>query len=723
MERHLKNFRDGLVNSYCQVFFSNNLWFGLLLINASFVNINAGISGLSCVVVSLLIATILGFNPLTVKSGAYTFNVLLVGLTMGVYFALSPAFFVILIFASALTLFISVWLSSKVARFSLPVLSLPYILSIWILFLGIKTFTIIKSTETGMNNTNQLWGFITIPLEAFHQQFDSYSFTKVVVAYFKSMGAIFFQNNILPGIFISLGLLLYSRIAFTLSLVGFLSGYLFYHYFQAEVSSVNFHVIGINYILSAIAIGGFFIIPSAATYVLVILSAPVIGFIINAFGKFIAPYHIPLYSLPFTFFVLLILSTLNSRYFVKYLYVVKYQLFSPEKNLYAFKAHLERFKKDTYIHIHLPFFGEWFISQGQEGKITHKEDFRFAWDFVVTDEKNKTFRLPGNDVKDFYCYGLPVLAPASGTVVTLQDGINDNIIGDVNLKENWGNTIVIKHSDYLFSKISHVKKGSFNVKMGDYVKKGDAIALCGSSGRSPEPHIHFQLQETKEIGAKTVKYPLSYYVTKNKEGYRLHSFDYPEENQTIFRAPSTPLIQQAFHFIPGLKLNFNVTNGKEKYMENWEVFTDAGNNSYIYCHRTKAVAYFTNNETLFYFNSFIGDKNSLLYYFYLGAHKVLLSYFQGMVLEDNLPLETYTNSVIKTVQDFVAPFFIFLKATYTSTYTFADNIQSPAVVKINSQTKTGKGKRKIDFELELKDNKLNKFTIKEKDTCIIAESI
>ncbi len=402
---------------------------------------------------------------------------------------------------------------------------------------------------------------------------------------------------------------------------------------------------------------------------------------------------------------------------------MKYQLFSPEKNLYSFDTHLERFSKNTYIHIHLPFYGEWLISQGHEGKITHKADFRFAWDFVVTDENKRTFRLPGEDVKDFYCYGLPVLSPADGTVVTLQDGIDDNMIGDVNLNENWGNTIVIKHSEYLFSKISHIKKDSFNVKVGDYVKKGEVLALCGSSGRSPEPHIHFQLQSSKEIGAKTLKYPMSYYVTKENHGYRLHSFDYPKENQTIFRAPATPLIQQAFHFIPGMKLNFNVTNGKEKYVENWEVFTDIGNNSYIYCHRTKAVAYFTNNETLFYFNSFVGDKDSLLYYFYLGAHKIVLSYFQGMKIEDNLPVQTYSNSIIKVVQDFVAPFYIFLKATYTARYTFADDIQSPALIRINSDTAIGKSKRKINFELELKDNRINKFIIKEKDLCISAENI
>ena len=73
----------------------------------------------------------------------------------------------------------------------------------------------------------------------------------------------------------------------------------------------------------------------------------------------------------------------------------------------------------------------------------------------------------------------------------MKDGTDDNMIGDVNLKVNWCNTVSIKHSEKLFTKLSHLKRESIKVKEGDYVKRGDILALCGNSGRSPEPHIHF----------------------------------------------------------------------------------------------------------------------------------------------------------------------------------------------------------------------------------------
>ena len=41
--------------------------------------------------------------------------------------------------------------------------------------------------------------------------------------------------------------------------------------------------------------------------------------------------------------------------------------------------------------------------------------------------------------------------------------------------------------------------GSIEVKPGDKVKAGRKIALCGNSGNSTEPHLHYHLQNTPVI--------------------------------------------------------------------------------------------------------------------------------------------------------------------------------------------------------------------------------
>ncbi|MBC7382494.1 MAG: urea transporter [Bacteroidia bacterium] len=723
MKEDLRSLKNSIVSSYSQVFFSDNHWFGFLILLATFVDPHIGFSGLISIIFSLILLKSSGYNPATIKCGYYTYNVLLTGLAMGAYFQFSITYIIILLIATLLTLLLTIWLSSITSRYKLPFLSLPFVLAIWILLLNAKTLNI-NILKPDTEYTTGYWSYLGSLSEVLSGKLKSSLILRLIFIYFKSLGSIFFQTNIIAGLLIAGGLLLYSRIAFFLSLTGFICGYIFFTLTHANMSTDAYTYSGINYIFSAIALGGFFLIPSASSYLLVILSTPVIGFILIASARLVEPNSLPLYSLPFSLGVIMFISALNNRYTFKNFHQVQYQLYTPEKNLYAYHMYMERFKKDTYIQLHLPFYGEWFVSQGHEGKLTHKGEWRFALDFVVCDEHQKTFRYPGEKITDFYCYSLPVTAPADGLVVKILDGIDDNEPGEVNLTENWGNTIVIKHLDGLYSKLSHIKKDSFKVKEYDYVKKGDMLALCGNSGRSPEPHIHFQLQTIADIGAHTLKYPLSYYITKRANNYQLHSFDYPEEGETILRPVPSPLIQKAFHFIPGMKFIFDVTNNNNKYTVNWEVFTDSLNQSYLYCHLTGSTAYFTNNDTLFYFTTFKGDKNSLLYFFYLAAYKVLLSYYPDLIVHDQLNVDGYYNGFIKLVQDTIAPFYIFLKPAYTSVFTEADNRHNPKVIMLVSKTwSAGMPGREVNFVIELSDNKIRRIIVKENQSCITAENI
>ncbi|HRP59172.1 MAG TPA: M23 family metallopeptidase, partial [Vicingus sp.] len=242
--------------------------------------------------------------------------------------------------------------------------------------------------------------------------------------------------------------------------------------------------------------------------------------------------------------------------------------------------------------------GFWRVSQGYNGKITHKEDYQFALDFDVTDNENKTYKNSGYDLKDYYCFNLPIVAPASGWVVAIIDDVEDNAIKDVNIQQNWGNTVIIKHGEYLFSKLCHLKNESTTVKLGEYVYKGQVIGYCGSSGRSPEPHLHFQMQATPFVGSKTLMHPIDYYLTKNNTTFQFHSFDVPKENEVVCNIIPTTLLTKAFYFIPGQEITVLINNN---ITIKWEVFVNSLNQTYFYCHKTKAVAYFVNNGTVFYF--------------------------------------------------------------------------------------------------------------------------
>lgn len=61
----------------------------------------------------------------------------------------------------------------------------------------------------------------------------------------------------------------------------------------------------------------------------------------------------------------------------------------------------------------------------------------------------------------------------------------------------YGNMVEIKHSDGLVTRYAHNKSNL--VKAGDIVKKGQVIALSGSTGRSTAPHVHFEVYKNGRV--------------------------------------------------------------------------------------------------------------------------------------------------------------------------------------------------------------------------------
>jgi len=710
---------DSVRNSYSQIFFSDNKWLALFVMFASFIDPYAGTGGLLCLLITIVLYRWSGLNTTFIRNGLYGYNALLLGFAMGVMFRFTLAFFVIVVLAALLLLIVTVWISSITSKKGVPFLSFPFMVVIWVVLLSTRGFASLHLSERGIYTFNELWRIGGKPLVSVYETIGSLGLPKLADIYLKSLGAIFFQYNIISGLLIALGLLIYSRIAFLLSILGFLSGYFFCYFIQGNITELEYSYIGFNYILMAIAIGGFYVVPSLRSFLLALISAPLIVLLMSSLDRILGVFNLPMYSLPFSILVILIVFLLSNRYQVKQLYLVKFQQYSPEKNLYLDHNRLERFKNDTYIHINLPFRGEWFVSQGHNGGITHKDDWRFAWDFVITDETGKTYKQPGTKVEDFYCYGLPILAPAAGYIVNVLDDVEDNSIGDVNIEANWGNTIIIKHGDYLYSKLSHLKAGSFTVKVGDYVKKGDLIARCGSSGRSPEPHLHFQLQSNQLIAAGSIKYPIAYYASNEQGKQSLNSYEYPLEGQKVQGILPSPLLYSSFHFIPGMKMSFNVNERNAQNRVDWEVFVDTLNMPYIYCHQTRSVAYFTNNESVHYFTNFKGDKKSLLYHFYLAEHKVLLNHEMKIEIKDSIPVNAFFKGSAIFFQDFIAPFYIYLNAEYvSSSVEMQDGIKLISSVKSRNNNNSS---TRLDFETEIGAEGILKFTIKGQKLCITAE--
>jgi murein DD-endopeptidase MepM/ murein hydrolase activator NlpD len=445
---------------------------------------------------------------------------------------------------------------------------------------------------------------------------------------------------------------------------------------------LSYYNIGTNFMLVAIALGGFYLIPSIQSFFWNIVTIPIAYVMVVGLGTITYSVGLPVFSLPFCIVVILFLYCLQLRKNPKKLVATPIQYYSPEINLYNFLNGKERLLNKFYLPFSLPVMGKWMISQGHNGNMTHQGDWSNAIDLVILDDEMKTFQLPGNKPEHFYCYNKPVISPADGIVEEIIDYVPDNEIGNNNTNQNWGNSIIIKHAIGLYSKISHLKLNSIKVSTGSFVKKGDVIAMCGNSGRSPEPHLHFQIQSTPYIGSKTINYPIAYFYSTIANTTEINNYAIPKEGSFVSNITPNVQLQHAFNFQPGLTIDVSTDN---QTSQKWEIGTDMYNESFIYCKEENAYAYFISNGTVFYFTNYIGPKESLLYYFYLSAYKVLLSSENKVLVKDTYPLNTFRFNLLRWIQDIVAPIFIFIKIKYESESVKEDGFLSSGKLSLSSK--------------------------------------
>jgi|SRR6476661_731229 len=713
-----------ILNSYSMVFFSQHRGFATLLLLMTFAHPWAGAAGLLATALAVGLARAGGFNREWTDLGAYSFNSLLVGLALSTIYEPSWALAGLIGVGAGLALLLSVALGGWLGARGLPILSLPFLVVSWLLLPTAAQLPQLGLSERGIYWLNDLYAIGGEPLVAVARWLGDWPLPPLPATYLRALSSVMFQDSVPGGLVVAVGLLWHSRISFSLSVLAFLGAYVFAVLTGTLSSEGGAYNLGANYMMAAIAVGGVFVVPSAASYGLALLSVPVTAVLLGGFGTVLGKAGLPAFSLPFCVSALLFLYVLLLREKpTRGLILTPFQRYSPEHNLYAFTTDQVRLSHQLYFPLTLPFLGEWHCSQGYaDGGPTHQGDWAQALDFVVRDADGCTYRGDGTLLNDFYCYNKPVLAPADGVVEEVVQHIDDNPIGQVNRQQNWGNTVVIRHQPGLYTQLSHLRPHSVPVRPGEPVRRGDVVGYCGSSGRSPEPHLHFQVQATPYIGSRTLPYPLAYYLAKapaevmakpdrqlaeqtevlaelpnpgkvlsrrNSTGpvepdgaaptglasgaphpasskpalAQLRHFGVPRAGEALSHpAPHRPL-SQALQLPPGYVLH--VASADAAAAQRWEVLTDAYNKTYLRCAQTGAVAYFEHDEAVFYFTAYYGSEASWLYYFYRAAYRVPLPYLPQAETVDAFPLTVVKNPWLKWGQDLVAPFFRFVQPLFT----------------------------------------------------------
>lgn len=464
-------------------------------------------------------------------------------------------------------------------------------------------------------------------------------------------------------------MLIHSRIQALLTILGFSMAFLSFRLLGADTDGLVYQLAGPNFLFLAIAVGGFYLIPSTASWLTVVALTPVLALIHLALMPVLMRFGIAPYTLPFNLVTILLLFMLKQRsVWQPQLELTNIQYYSPEKALYKHQAG-ERWRKESrYARFRLPIWGKWKISQGYDGRHTHLKEWGKALDFVVCDEQGQHFYGPGDQPEDFYGFGKPVVAPLEGYIHRIDNHVYDNEeIGDVDTDRNWGNCVVINHNNGLYSLLAHLKKDSIQVVLGQWVEKGTLIGSCGNSGRSPEPHLHFQIQTSPEVGAQTHAYPIAYFMEYKDGEEQLRCFSVPHEGSVVAAVEPDWVLAAALKFKPGMRLKWKRSDSTtDATSVEWRCATDAYNQTYLECMDSGDLMWCSNDGVMFQAFGYEGRRSSLLYHFYLAAYRIFLGEQQDVVLNEHIPPIDYGSRLILAVHDLFAPFFSFYRINFRS---------------------------------------------------------
>ena len=686
MER-LKAYFLPILRSYSAVLFNSSFSGGGALLLLTFLNPNLGLGGLVAVISAYLFARLIGFKREFLRLDYYIYNPLLVGLSLGYLFKVSLLSLLFFAVAGVMTFLLTYALSSLFSYYlKLPVLSVPFVIGSSLLYLASVKFSNLFAVNLYPHGAPPLSLNLPLPLEG----------------YLKSLGAIFFVPDAFAGFVIFLVLLMVSRILLFLSLLGYFSGALFQALLTGSTYQAFTDTSAFNYILTSMAVGGVFLIPSLRSYKFALLSS-LIAVPLSAGAKvFWESYGLPVFAIPFNISTHMLLYVLIA---ISYYSVVKIYKGTPERTLDYYLTYQKRFPF-TGRELLPPFSGKWTVWQSFDGRWTHKGPWKYALDFVITDEEGKTYKGEGLYLTDYYAFGKPVLSPVDGEVVSVVSNLPDNPPGKADKENNWGNYVLIYDRRGFYVLLCHFKQNSIRVKPGEHVVKGTLLGQCGNSGYSPQPHIHLHVQLLPHLGAPTVPFNLASYLS----GELFYDCGVPEEGQEIEPVYPDKSLFNRLNLLIDQEMEFTVAEGEKELPLKLRVKMAPDGTFYLTDGAAKL--YFGIKNSTFYFYHFEGDVSSPLKYFFFAAPKIPLINREGIKWSDYLPLLSLSSPLKRELYLFLSSFVHNLSLTKVNlSFASTDRVVSDIIF---PDSKTTRGELLISPDFGFEEIKFGNTVIRRK---------
>jgi murein DD-endopeptidase MepM/ murein hydrolase activator NlpD/urea transporter len=620
---------QAVLRPYGQILFSRNLLTGALVAAAVAVTPRLFLFTLLAIAVAGLASWLFGLGTESVREGGAGCIAVLTTLALALFApgGGSPALLVVLGALFSVLFYAS--FQAMFASLSLPTHALPFIAATWVVHLAAR----LMPAGSDFSLARQPWAL----LPAWTQLATPLDLAAVLV----------FQHGALAGLLILLAIAVHSRISLLLAFLGGAVALVVQRLLRPGTpTSLVDTIAAFNAVLAALAIGGVWFVPQPSAMALATLAALLATVASYALFPVLAPFALPVISLPFVLTVLLLLmaarmrqhdrnprSTIPSSH--------------PEETLASHLVHLRRFGNLPWLPFRLPFRGEWFVSQGHDGEHTHQGLWRHGLDFQGVTPDGKPFQNEGKELRDYACYGLPVVAAGSGTVALIEDGVPDNPVGEINPQDNWGNAVVISHGPALFSVYAHLQPKSLRVKVGDVVTPGMEIGRAGNSGRSPAPHLHFQIQRSKHLGSPTIAFEFGDVILRRDGRCELGTHLVPDEGSTVRPVQRDDVLARALTFAPSTTYVLAASPGNRE--ETARVEIDLRGRRYL--HSSLGKLYFDAYDNALVLTGYAGSPRSLLRFLLLSAARVPFDTAAEIEWIDSLPRRLLLPPVLRAVAD------------------------------------------------------------------------
>jgi len=527
-----------MARAYSAFFFLDSPLAGALLLAGTFVYPNVGSSGLLAALVGVALTRLFRFPG--AQSSIYILNSLLVGLSLGAFYQLGWHLAALIAAGAALAVFASAALADLFWRQErLPVLVIPFLLVAAVTALAARQFDGIT------------------PLLAYSDGYAAPWLPGWASRFLSMLGATFFSVHPLAGAVVLAVLVWRSRYLALLAVAAVLVGQLGFLLLGVTPQPVLLAGAGFNLILTAIAIGGIFSVPGLASFLTAMLGVLLTAMVLLACQDLLLVYGLPLIALPYIVVTLIFLLALRTRLSVAPPWLAP-QPGMPEQNYERARLARVRNGDPNSVPLLLPVFGRWQVYQGFNGEHTHRAPWQHALDFYIAEE-GKSFAGDGVELDEFYCFGLPVLCPVHGQVVRVRDHLADNAPGEVDVKNNWGNFVLIRLDTGLHVLLAHLRQYSVKVKESEWVVPGKLLASCGNSGRSPQPHLHLQVQRGAQLGSPTQPFHLCSLLRHQGDGVSEYLVNArPLVGDTLEAAVVDPRLVTPLHLPVGRQFTYQV---------------------------------------------------------------------------------------------------------------------------------------------------------------------